>query len=186
MDNLSQGIIFSGTGGDGTIFAVEIIAYMLDRKGYQVTVSQTYGPEQRSGLVCAECILAPSEKAARLFTETYDVLAAMDNASLERYEQAVIPGGLIVLNSTKVTNRPKRTDIRIIEINASTIAMKELNKPVVANMIMLGAIIAASGITTMDELIENLRIYLAIIGKSALFELDKTAVVRGAQEVLTK
>lgn len=179
---MSKAIMIGGTGGDGTQFAVEVLAYALDAAGYDVLSSSVYGPEKRGGVVWTSLTTAAAGKPIPLFPEHLDILLAMDDFSLLAFEGRVAPGGLIVLNRTRVNAKTARTDVSALEVDAGNIAMNELNNSKASNMVMLGACIARSGMITIDQLLKGLALFLGAHKKPALFEANRTAILRGAAE----
>ena len=69
--------------------------------------------------------------------------------SLDKYEPLVAPGGVLIVNSSMTTRRPQRGDIRVIEIPANTIA-EELGNMRLANIVLTGALLAATGVLSVE------------------------------------
>lgn len=69
----------------------------------------------------------------------------MNSPSFDRFVPEVIPGGLVIYNSTLIDKKPERDDIRVVAIPANEIA-EELGNARVANMVLLGSFLANTGL----------------------------------------
>ena len=100
---------------------------------------------------------------------------AFNEPSVEKFIGELLPGGLLMVNSSMVTEKPARTDIRVIEVPA-TDAAKELGNPKVANMVMLGAYLQVTKAVSDDSVL----LALAEHGLRAdLIELNRKALEAG-------
>ncbi|MCQ2406329.1 MAG: 2-oxoacid:acceptor oxidoreductase family protein [Oscillospiraceae bacterium] len=147
-------MFFAGSGGQGTLAIGQMIAKAAMDEGKEVTWLPSYGPEMRGGT--ANCTVVVSDKpiSCPLINEA-DVLLAMNLPSLLKFESMVAPGGLLIVNSSLVPEKPKRTDIRVLEIPANEKAI-ELGNDRAANMIILGAIVRETGIVNPDTVYHQL------------------------------
>jgi len=107
------------------------------RKGKNVTFFPFYGAEKRGGIARASVIISDDEIASPLVT-TPDSVLVMNTDSLPVCEKIVKKGGLMVINSTLVKEEPKRTDLKIVKLEASGLA-DQIGNIVFANMVALGA-----------------------------------------------
>ena len=148
-------MFFAGSGGQGTLAIGQMIAKAAMDEGKEVTWLPSYGPEMRGGT--ANCTVVVSDKpiACPLINDA-DLLVVMNLPSLLKFENMVVPGGLLIVNSSIVTEKPKRTDIRVLEIPAVDLAM-ELGSDKAANMVILGAIIKETGVVSKDTVQEQMR-----------------------------
>ena len=73
-----------------------------------------------------------------------NVLMVMNAPSLDKYEPAVTEGGYIFLDSTLITREVERKDVEVYRVPATQMA-NEMGMPGLANMILLGAVIAKTG-----------------------------------------
>lgn len=128
--------MFSGIGGQGVISIGELICTAATKKGYVVTFVPVYGQEKRGGRTM--CQMAVAEEMGSPIISEADLLLVMDERSLQDYEKQVRPDGCLILNSNMIDLRPKRTDIRVLEIPCNDLAQK-LGNPKTANMVALGA-----------------------------------------------
>ena len=148
-------LFFAGSGGQGTLAIGQMIAKAAMEEGKEVTWLPSYGPEMRGGT--ANCTVVVSDKAIAcpLINEA-DVLVVMNLPSLLKFESMVVPGGLLVINSSIVTEKATRSDIRVVEVPAVEMAQK-LGNEKAANMVILGAILEETGVVSKDTVREEMR-----------------------------
>ena len=135
--------LFSGFGGQGILFAGKFLAYkgLIDEK--QVSWLPSYGPEMRGGTASCGVIIGDEPVGSPIVAKP-DVLVAMNLPSLDRYEDAVVPGGIIFYDSTLIERSLHRTDVTACPIPATRLA-NENGFPTLANMIIIGKILASRG-----------------------------------------
>jgi 2-oxoglutarate ferredoxin oxidoreductase subunit gamma len=100
----------------------------------------------------------------------------MNRPSLDKFEQSVIPGGLLIMDSDLINREPERNDIDVIKINAESIA-EEVGSKKIANMVLLGALVERTGIVPMEALLKALKEH----GKEQFYELNKKALEKGQE-----
>jgi len=148
-------IIISGFGGQGIVFAGQLLAYAGVAEGYHVTMIPSYGPEMRGGTAHCTVIISDEEIGSPLVRRP-KAAVVLNIPSMERYASYVKPGGVLVLDSTLIPERSGRDDIREIALPAKQIA-EDLGSPKFANMVMLGALAEATGvvrIATLEKMLE--------------------------------
>ncbi len=91
-------IIISGFGGQGALFAGQILAYTAMDEGRHVTWIPSYGPEMRGGTANCTVIISYDDIGSPLVRHPTAVIA-MNLPSLDRYEPLVAPGGVLVVNT---------------------------------------------------------------------------------------
>lgn len=141
-------IIFSGFGGQGIQAAGKLIAYsgMLEDKF--VSFLPSYGPEMRGGT--SNChVIVSDEPVGSPILNSSTALLAMNRPSLDKFENYVVPGGIILVDSSLVNRSPVRTDVKVFEIPATKIA-SDMGNLAYANIIMLGKLIAETGVVSVD------------------------------------
>jgi len=148
-------MFLAGSGGQGTLAIGQMIAKAAMDEGKEVTWLPSYGPEMRGGT--ANCTVVVSDKpiACPLINEA-DVLVVMNLPSLHKFEPILVPGGLLIINSSIVTEKATRSDIRVMEIPANAKAL-ELGTDKAANMVILGAILKETGVVSMATVREQMR-----------------------------
>lgn len=143
-------IIISGFGGQGALFAGQLLAYGALAEGRQVTWIPSYGPEMRGGTANCTVIISDEEIGSPLVRRPSAAIV-LNPPSFERYEPLVKPGGALLVNASLVSAPAQRTDIRRFDIKANEVA-SELGGTQMANVILVGALIGATGVLKMETL----------------------------------
>ena len=108
-----------------------------------------------------------------------DVLIAMNLPSLDKYEDAVVPGGTILVDSTLIERKVKRDDVRVFYVPSTAMA-HEIGAPTLANMIMVGKFIRETGAVS-DEHLEDALHKVVSARHADLFEINLKAIRCGYQ-----
>lgn len=137
---MTTNILIAGFGGQGILFAGKFLAYkgLMDEK--QVSWLPSYGPEMRGGTASCSVILS-DEPVGSPIVSYPDILIAMNLPSLDKYEPTVRPGGTIFIDSTLIERKAARSDVTVHYIPATALA-SENNMPTLANMIIMGKLLA--------------------------------------------
>ncbi|MBP3626499.1 MAG: 2-oxoacid:acceptor oxidoreductase family protein [Clostridia bacterium] len=133
--------LFAGFGGQGILFAGKFLAYKGLLDGKQVSWLPSYGPEMRGGTASCGVIISDTPVGSPIVSNP-DVLVAMNLPSLDRYEDAVVPGGMIFVDSTLIERKVKRDDVKVYYIPATKLA-SDNKTPTLANMIIVGKVLDA-------------------------------------------
>jgi 2-oxoglutarate ferredoxin oxidoreductase subunit gamma len=152
---MTHELLAAGFGGQGVLSMGATLAYagMIEKK--EITWMPSYGPEMRGGT--ANCIVIVSdERISSPIVTTFDTVIALNQPSLDKFEKAVRPGGLLIYDSTTILTPPTRTDIQVVSIDASSEALKLKNNKVL-NMIILGAFLERTHIVGIDAIMKALR-----------------------------
>lgn len=138
---MKEEIIIAGFGGQGVLSMGKILAYsgLMDDK--EVTWMPSYGPEQRGGTANVTVILS-DEKISSPVLDTYDIVVALNQQSLDKFSPRVKPGGILIYDTSGIHNIPTRTDITIHPVEAME-ATFELGNPKAYNMVVMGALLKA-------------------------------------------
>lgn len=136
-------ILLVGFGGQGILFAGKFIAYKGMIEGKQVSWLPSYGPEMRGGTASCSVIVGDEPVGSPIVTHP-DLLIAMNLPSLDRYESAVAPGGIIFLDSTLIGRQVVRKDVTAYAIPATQLA-SDNGIPTLANMIIVGKVLHVLG-----------------------------------------
>ena len=145
-------IIFSGFGGQGVLFAGQILAYAGMDAGMEVTWFPSYGPEMRGGTANCTVILSEDEIGSPAVRNPQAVVA-MNMPSLDKYEGLVREGGVLVVNRSLIERDVERDDVNAIYVPANEIA-EELGDRRLLNMVLVGALLARLPILP-ERAIEN-------------------------------
>jgi 2-oxoglutarate ferredoxin oxidoreductase subunit gamma len=139
-----QRIIISGFGGQGILSAGTILAYAGMIEGCYVSWLPSYGPEMRGGTANCHVIIS-DKKVGSPIINNCTTLIVMNSPSLEKFEKNVEQGGLIIADSTMVERVPDRNDITFVRVPATKLS-SDMGKMIYANIILLGKLIAITGI----------------------------------------
>lgn len=173
----SQQIVFAGFGGQGILSMGKFLAYAGMDANLNVSWLPSYGPEMRGGTANCSVILKDDAIGSPIVTKA-DSIVVMNRPSLEKFENAVEPNGVIILDSNLVDVMPTRKDVKVIAIPAQDIA-EEIGSKKIANMVLLGALVKETGIVSVEALLESLKAH----GKEKFFESNKKAVEKGIEYV---
>ena len=171
-------VIISGFGGQGALFAGQLLAYAAMDAGKHVTWIPSYGPEMRGGTAHCTVIISDDEIGSPLVRHPSAAIV-LNIPSMDKYEPLVKPGGVLVVNSSLVPRRSEREEIRVVYVPANTIA-EELGSARMANVVCLGALVEVLGIVTVEQVEAALDAHLPA-RKRDLLELNKQALRRGAE-----
>lgn len=170
-------IIFAGFGGQGVLFAGQLLAYAAMSEGQHVTWIPSYGPEMRGGT--ANCTVVVSDQpVGSPVVRNPRIVAAFNPPSLDKYEPAVKPGGLLVVNTSIIARRVERDDVQVLLVPAHEAAI-HLGNPKLLNMVMLGALLAARPVVSLESVVRTLDETLAG-SRRALLEPNCAALRQGA------
>ena len=174
---MQEEIIISGFGGQGALFAGQLLAYSAMENGFHVTWIPSYGPEMRGGKARCTVVISDEEIGSPLVRRPSAAIV-LNIPSMKTFEAAVRPAGGLVVNSSLIPQRSKRSDIRLIDIPATDIAT-ELGSARLANVICLGALTHATGVVPMAALVQALDDHLPERHRG-LLALNKAALRKGA------
>ena len=171
-------IIFAGFGGQGVLFAGKTLAYAGMDEELQISWLPSYGPEMRGGTANCSVILSDEPIGSPVITSP-DILIAMNKPSLEKFENAVAPGGLIVLDSFLIDKKVERDDVDVIYIPAKQLA-EENGNATLGNMIMLGASLKHKDMISLEAVCRSVEEHTPQ-SRAALAELNKKMITIGYQ-----
>ena len=140
---MTHSYLIAGFGGQGLLFAGKFLAYKGLLENKEVSWLPSYGPEMRGGTASCSVIIG-DEPVGSPIVEHPDVLMVMNLPSLDKYEDAVVPGGMIFVDSTLIERRVERSDVKAIYVPATRLAV-ENNMTTLANMILTGKILEEMG-----------------------------------------
>ena len=160
-----------------------VLATSAMRDGKNVTNLPAYGAEMRGGTANCTVVISDNEIFAPVASFP-DYAVIMNNPSLSKYEGIIKGGGLMIINSSLVDRDPKRADLETVKIPVNDIA-KELGSDRTINMIMLGAFVTKTHITSLDSIMNGLS---DVIGEkkvsASVMKLNRKGLDRGAEYVL--
>jgi 2-oxoglutarate ferredoxin oxidoreductase subunit gamma len=166
---------FSGSGGQGIILAATLLADAAVASGREVIATQNYGPEARGGASKAEVIVADGEIDFPEVTAPV-ITVCLAQEAFDAYAALTVPGGLVVYDERLVVPAPL-PGRRLVGLPFTEIAEGELGKAIVANIVMLGAVSALSGLVDAGALADALRRRLP----ARIVELNLRALQLGSE-----
>lgn len=175
-------IILAGFGGQGALFAGQLLAYAGMDSGKQVTWIPSYGPEMRGGT--ANCtVLIGDEPIGAPIVARPDVAIVFNQPSFDKYEPLVRPGGLLVTNSAIVHVTSQRDDIEAVYIEANRIA-EALGSVKMLNMALVGAMLARRPVLPLEAVARALKAHLPA-SKAHLLESNLAVLRQGYEAALS-
>lgn len=169
-------IIISGFGGQGVLFAGQLLAYAALDAGKHVTWFPSYGPEMRGGTAHCTVIISDGEIGSPVVRNPQAAIV-MNLPSLDRYASLVRSEGVLVINRSLVDRTSTRTDIKVLEIQGNEIA-EELGDARLTNIVLLGALLRALPVLEIATIKKALVHHLPERHKD-LLESNKAALDRG-------
>lgn len=175
-------IIIAGFGGQGVLSMGKILAYAGLMEDKEVTWMPAYGPEQRGGTANVTVIVS-DDKISSPILSSYDVAIVLNQPSLEKFENKVKPGGIIIYDSNGIVEPPTRKDIDIYKIDAME-AANEMNNTKAFNMIVLGGLLKIKPVVTIESVMKGLKKSLPE-RHHHLLPMNEQAIMKG-MEIIKK
>ncbi|HSM14677.1 MAG TPA: 2-oxoacid:acceptor oxidoreductase family protein [Thermoanaerobaculia bacterium] len=180
LDPSDLGIKFAGAGGDGAQTAAMLVTHAAIHEGYDATHIPSYGPESRGGTSYADVRIAAREVLSPAAPRP-KVLVAFNSQSVDKFAPLVPAGGIVLYDSAMVETLPEMAEgVRAIGVPFSTLA-SELGRPLIKNVVALGAFQAATGVFPEESLLEAMRETLA--KRPELLPLNEQAFRKGIEAV---
>ena len=151
----SLNVLFAGFGGQGILFAGKVMAYAGLFDGKELSWLPSYGPEMRGGTCnCSVCL--SDEAIGSPLVVNPDVLVAMNQPSLDKFVDAVVPGGSIFLDSSIIDKKVERDDISVYYVPATKLAEENGIKGL-ANIVLLGKMLKELEFATGESIEKSVR-----------------------------
>lgn len=143
-------ILIAGFGGQGILFAGKFLAYKGLLEGKQISWLPSYGPEMRGGTANCSVIISDTPVGSPIVSNP-DILVVMNLPSLDKYENAAVPGSKIFVDSALIDRKVQREDVDVFYIPATKLA-SDAGIPTLANMIMMGKMIRQTSVVSFDDI----------------------------------
>ena len=169
-------ILIAGFGGQGVLFAGKFLAYKALIEAKQLSWLPSYGPEMRGGTANCSVIISDEPVGSPIVSRP-NILMAMNLPSLDKYEDAVVPGGVIFVDSTLIERKVKREDVKVVYIPSTKIA-KDMDAPTLANMVMVGKLFKECEEIGMNYVEDALHKVISA-RKANLFDINLAAIKAG-------
>ncbi|MBU0629026.1 MAG: 2-oxoacid:acceptor oxidoreductase family protein [Nanoarchaeota archaeon] len=173
-------IMIAGFGGQGIILAGNVIAQAALAENKKVAAMVSYGAEVRGGTATCTVIISDEEIASPVVENPTSAII-LNQPSLDKFEDDLVKGGLIVLNSSLVQREVIRKDLEVLKVPATGLA-NELGNPKVANLILIGAFIKKTKILDINKVLEIIPQSFPK-HKQDVVEINKKALLKGAELV---
>ena len=174
---MQEEIIISGFGGQGQLFAGQLLAYAGMMEGRKVAWIPSYGPEMRGGTANCTVVIGDEDVGSPIVLHPSAVVA-MNPPSLDKYEPAIVPGGVLVINTSLGGRTPKRSDLRIATVDASEQALQAAGNDRLANMVAVGTLLALLPVVSAESVLAALQKVLGA-KKASLYGANEKALRRG-------
>jgi 2-oxoglutarate ferredoxin oxidoreductase subunit gamma len=177
---MHEEIIIAGFGGQGVLFAGQLLAYAAVEAGKHVTWIPSYGPEMRGGTAHCTVVISDEPIGSPLVRHPTSVIA-LNLPSFDKYEGLVKAGGLLIYNRSLIVVTPRREDVSYVAVPANVVA-EELGNVRQANVVLLGAFLAVTGLLPLEAVASALDNHLSERQRGFLAS-NKEALRRGAAGV---
>ncbi|HEX2919931.1 MAG TPA: 2-oxoacid:acceptor oxidoreductase family protein [Bacteroidales bacterium] len=152
---MTEEIIIAGFGGQGVLSMGKILAYSGVMQEMEVSWMPSYGPEMRGGTANVTVILS-DERISSPIIKKFDTAIILNQQSLDKFEGAVKPGGVLIYDSNGITRHPERKDIAVYCIEAAEEASRMKN-PKIFNTIVLGGYLKIKPVVKIENVIKGLK-----------------------------
>jgi len=152
---MTEEIIIAGFGGQGVLSMGKILAYSGIMQDQEVSWMPSYGPEMRGGTANVTVILS-DDRISSPYLKLYDSAIVLNQQSMDKFEESVKPGGVLLYDPNGISHHPTRTDISVYQIEGNKLASEMGNKKIF-NMVILGGFLKIKPIVKLDNVIEGLK-----------------------------
>ncbi|MBM6828210.1 2-oxoacid:acceptor oxidoreductase family protein [Anaerotignum lactatifermentans] len=144
--------IIAGFGGQGSLLMGKIMAYSGMLEGKEVSWCPSYGPEMRGGTANVNVIISDEGIGSPVITKDADCIVALNQPSLDKFAPVVRVGGSLVINADlcSMDHVEAKEGVKVFEIPANRIATDAFGGSKLANLVMLGAVVFATGAIKQD------------------------------------
>lgn len=151
---MTEEILIAGFGGQGVLSMGKIIAYSAVTQDLEVSWMPSYGPEMRGGTANVVVIIS-DERISSPIIRSFDTAIILNQQSLDKFENSVKPGGILIYDTNGITRHPSRKDISIYRIDATEESVR-MNSTRTYNMIPLGAFMKVKPVLEFENVMKGL------------------------------
>jgi 2-oxoglutarate ferredoxin oxidoreductase subunit gamma len=145
-------LVFSGSGGQGVITAAILLAEAaVIHEGMNATQAQSYGAAARGGATRSDIIISDGEINFPLVTQP-NILVCLTQQAYSSFGPEIRPGG-ILLTDPRFVETTRKVDARQISLPMYDSVMKEIGKPIVFNICVLGALLGIADLVKPESVI---------------------------------
>jgi 2-oxoglutarate ferredoxin oxidoreductase subunit gamma len=147
---MEHATIISGFGGQGILFAGQVLAQAALIEGRAVSWMPSYGPEMRGGTASCTVVIADHPIGSPI-VDVADSVIALNPPSMAKYERMLAPGGLLVLNGSLIEAEPRRHDVEVLSLPCTALA-REAGYDRLVSVVALGGLIERRPIVGLDAM----------------------------------
>jgi len=152
---MTEEIIIAGFGGQGVLSLGKILAYSAIMQDKEVSWMPSYGPEMRGGTANVTVILS-DERISSPVLHQFDTAIILNQQSMDKFESAVKPGGVLLYDNNGIIHPPTRKDINIYLVEAAKEAAN-MGAAKTFNMVVLGAYLKIKPLVELENVIKGLK-----------------------------
>ena len=171
---MNEEIIIAGFGGQGVLSMGKILAYSGIKQNMEVSWMPSYGPEMRGGTANVTVILS-DDRISSPILNFYDTAIILNQQSLDKFEQRLKPGGLLLYDTNGITRHPQRKDLKIYTVEAAKEAAR-------MGSIVLGAYLKLKPVLELKNIMSGLKASLPE-RHHHLIPMNHDAILRGMEIV---
>jgi 2-oxoglutarate ferredoxin oxidoreductase subunit gamma len=174
---MEHSVVFAGFGGQGLLFAGQVLARAAIKDGLEVFWIPSYGPEMRGGT--ASCtVIVSARTIGSPVVDRFDATVVMNLPSLRKFSPRVARGGLIIVNTSLLaTETSGRADLTELRLPCTELAARGGDDKLVS-VVALGALVGRLGWVTPDSVRAALR-EIAARKRPEVVEADLGAFAAG-------
>ena len=177
---MTEEIIIAGFGGQGVLSMGKILAYSGVMQNKEVSWMPSYGPEMRGGTANVTVIIS-DERISSPTINAFDTAIILNQQSMDKFEQKVKPGGILLYDGNGITRHPERTDITIWRVDAAAESAR-LSTTKTFNMIVLGGFLKIKPVVKLENVIAGIKKSLPE-RHHHLIKVNEDAIKRGMEIV---
>jgi 2-oxoglutarate ferredoxin oxidoreductase subunit gamma len=171
-----KSLIAAGFGGQGLMVLGQLVAYAGIAEGRNVSWIPSYGPEMRGGTANC-CVIVSDDEIGAPVVSSADAIVVMNQPSFAKFKNDVKANGILLYNSDLIKPGDLRPDIKVAAVPANSMA-EEAGSEKAANIVMLGALVQASGIVGDETCVEMIKEKLGA-KKPEFLPMNLTAYEKG-------
>ena len=152
---MKKEIIIAGFGGQGVLSMGKILAYAGLLEGKEVSWMPSYGPEQRGGTANVTVMLS-DERISSPVLNQYDIAIILNQPSMDKFEDKIKPGGILIYDGYGIHTLTDRTDITIYRVDAMDTATEMKNEKAF-NMLILGGLLQVQPMVHIENVLLGLK-----------------------------
>ena len=145
---MEHATIIGGFGGQGILFAGQVLAQAALIEGRAVSWMPSYGPEMRGGTASCTVVIADHPIGSPI-VDVADSVIALNPPSMAKYERLLKPGGLLIRNGSLIEAESRRDDVEVLTLPCTKLARAAGNDRLVS-VVALGGLVARRPIVSVD------------------------------------